>query len=506
MKKLKKLLRDPERFLFDLLRKRIENRSFSITSETACHYSEAGVSVTNFTRSKLLGIFSSAFGGVDGLSDGKDRNSLLINAERFEFLCKVIDDVCEEQLVDLKFYTLDGIHRYKLSHQIQPGLRRLLKTLSEVQDFVMELSFPDGPVYVVIHFYLGDTSPLGEVVVRSNQAWLRKFDVNGFKLTQSVHRAERVEPTIDVVYTWVNSGDLDWQRRWEAEFPEGTHDSDRYSSHDELRYSLRSVEKYAPWINRIYVVSNCAAPEWLQITHPKIKWVDHQEIFPDLSVLPTFNSHAIEACLHHVPDLSEKFIYFNDDFFLGQPCLPSDFFDDHGRSISYLEDSGILFSEDGAGVTPDYIVATCNSSRLLSQLFNYTPRRLHKHVPYALTKSVLEALERKFCSEFRITAKAKVRSDTDLNIVSFLYGHYANAIGVGVAKSVNNFSAKPSNINKLLDLGSVKYKFICVNDGGGSSKDRIYREMTQRFFLERYSEPAPWENGSSVDGQYSSRN
>ena len=51
-----------------------------------------------------------------------------------------------------------------------------------------------------------------------------------------------------------------------------------------------------------------------------------QEIFPNKSHLPTFSSPSIEAHLHRVPGLSDKFIYLNDDVMFGRDVWPDDFY------------------------------------------------------------------------------------------------------------------------------------------------------------------------------------
>ena len=82
---------------------------------------------------------------------------------------------------------------------------------------------------------------------------------------------------------------------------------------EELRYSLRSIWQFAPWVRHIFVVTNGQIPHWLNIDHPKLTLISHEQIFTNLSHLPTFSSPAIESHLHHIPGLSQKFIYFNDD-------------------------------------------------------------------------------------------------------------------------------------------------------------------------------------------------
>ena len=109
----------------------------------------------------------------------------------------------------------------------------------------------------------------------------------------------------------------------------------RFISRDELRYSLRSVHLFAPWVRNIYLVTSGQVPAWLDLDHPGVRVVPHDEIMP-ADALPTFNSHAIETSLHHIPGLAEHWLYFNDDFFLGRPIRPEALFSPAGLSSVFF--------------------------------------------------------------------------------------------------------------------------------------------------------------------------
>lgn len=165
---------------------------------------------------------------------------------------------------------------------------------------------------------------------------------------------------IDVVYTWVNGTDPRWKtekeywhKHWIASLtgqplpqkPEDTKNvkgsdtsnaDNRFRDNEELRYSLRSLEKYAPWIRHIYVVTDGQIPSWLNIESPKINIVKHSEIFENKSHLPVFSSPAIEWSLDNIPGLSESFLYFNDDVFLGSHVHPEDFVSQTGVQKAYF--------------------------------------------------------------------------------------------------------------------------------------------------------------------------
>ncbi|XP_075228140.1 N-acetylglucosamine-1-phosphate transferase subunits alpha and beta [Lycorma delicatula] len=108
----------------------------------------------------------------------------------------------------------------------------------------------------------------------------------------------------------------------------------RFDDKEELRYSLRSLEKFAPWVRKVYLVTNGQIPHWLNLENPRIKIVTHYEIFTNKTHLPTFSSPAIETHLHRIPGLSEKFLYINDDIFLGSEVWPDDFVSpQHGEKV-----------------------------------------------------------------------------------------------------------------------------------------------------------------------------
>lgn len=100
----------------------------------------------------------------------------------------------------------------------------------------------------------------------------------------------------------------------------------RFADNDELRYSLRSLERFAPWVRRVYVVTNGQIPSWLNLDTPRLTLVTHEEIFPNRSHLPTYSSPAIETHLHRIPGLSQRFLYLNDDVFFGKEVWPEDFY------------------------------------------------------------------------------------------------------------------------------------------------------------------------------------
>ncbi|MBR6057685.1 MAG: Stealth CR1 domain-containing protein [Victivallales bacterium] len=138
--------------------------------------------------------------------------------------------------------------------------------------------------------------------------------------------------TIDFVLTWVDGNDPVWlaQKNKYAKTETNMADGDsnascRFRDYGLLRYWFRAVEAYAPWVNKVFFITCGQKPEWLNESNPKLRLVNHQDYIPS-EYLPTFHSNTIELNLHRIPDLSEKFILFNDDFFLLRPHNPNSFF------------------------------------------------------------------------------------------------------------------------------------------------------------------------------------
>ena len=141
---------------------------------------------------------------------------------------------------------------------------------------------------------------------------------------------------------WVDGNAKNWQKE-KAEYlalegvannlpVQATSDA-RWRDNDELKYALRSAEKYVPWINHIYLVTGFnQVPKWLNTKNPKITVVPHSAIMP-ASALPTFNSNSIAVCIPNIPDLSEHFLLANDDTFFNRPLKPDYFFNSDGHAI-----------------------------------------------------------------------------------------------------------------------------------------------------------------------------
>ena len=139
--------------------------------------------------------------------------------------------------------------------------------------------------------------------------------------------------TIDFVLPWVDGNDPSWLKAKQIyqtndigiSTAVDANSTCRYQDNGLLKYWFRGVEKFAPWVNKVFFITCGQKPSWLNIQHPKLRWIQHSDFIPS-SYLPTFNANTIEMNLHRISELSNSFVYFNDDMLLLNDVDPNYFF------------------------------------------------------------------------------------------------------------------------------------------------------------------------------------
>ncbi|MDO9457065.1 stealth conserved region 3 domain-containing protein [Nocardioides sp.] len=308
---------------------------------------------------------------------------------------------------------------------------------------------------------------------------------------------------VDVVYTWVDGSDEAWEARRIARLAEVTGDPTtqtraasgraRYVDRGELRYSLRSLHLFAPWVRTIHVVTDGQVPAWLDVDHPRIHLVDHRDLLP-ADALPTFNSHAIESVVHRIDGLAEHFVYFNDDFFVGAPTWPEAFFSPAGSPAVFP--SSTVVGLPGQGVLP-WALAADNNRRLLSEAFGATTVNTLVHAPYAHRVSTLREVAERYASAVDATTRAPFRSATDVSVLSSLAQHHGLLTGAAhVGETDYAFVDITETVvrRRLIDLLRRERGGFCLGDSHDFGRDPAQVEVLVAEFLEAYFPiAAPWE-------------
>ncbi len=307
---------------------------------------------------------------------------------------------------------------------------------------------------------------------------------------------------IDLVYMWVDGHDPSWLEKKIAttgEFRQGTEtdSSARYISNDELRYSLRSAGMYAPWIRKIFIVTDNQIPAWLDTSNPHIEVVDHSAILPP-EARPCFNASVIEHYLYRIPGLAEHFLFANDDMFFGAPVTPDFFFGDDGYPIVRLtrKMGGKLrwpvkkLLKAGVG----YYRTAVHRGALLAE--EHTGRFIgavpHHNIDAYLKSDYKRAVEDIFNEQIKASAPHHVRTDGDLQRSAFLF--WALGMKHGHLHWVNHRESLRIQVQRPDFMGYLRRynpTLFCLNDTQRAIDDD---RMRVKPFLEAlFPEPSAFE-------------
>ena len=309
---------------------------------------------------------------------------------------------------------------------------------------------------------------------------------------------------VDAVYTWVD-GDDPAHAAKRALHRGGGHSplaagASRFTSRDELRYSLRSVEMFAPWVRHVYLVTDAQVPAWLDTSAAGITVVDHRDILPE-TALPTFNSHAIGARLHRIEGLSEHYLYFNDDVFLARPVGADRFF--HANGVARLPFSPHQFGV-GEPVPGEAAPNSAgkNARELLAADFGRHITHKFKHVPHPQIRSVMGELEERYAEAVDRTVHARFRALTDVGVAATLHHHYALFTGRAVpgeyAMRYIDIGAETAT-EKLAALeADPDVEFFCLNDfDTPAERQEEVTAMVHRVLADRFPFPSRFEKSGN---------
>ncbi len=308
---------------------------------------------------------------------------------------------------------------------------------------------------------------------------------------------------IDLVYLWVDGNDPAWQAK-RNRFIGKTDESSpvnckgRYANNDELKYSLRSMEMYAPWIRRIFIVTDNQIPEWLDTSNVRVRVVDLTDIMPSES-LPCFNSSLIERYYYNIPGLAEHFLYANDDMYINKPVAAGDFFTEEGFPIVRLTRKPLrrlrwLFREKIQGKPlKNYSLTIARASRLVNSKYGkYYTGMPHHNVDAYLKSDMKKVVEEDLHDEFLAINKNRMRSDNDIQRIVFSY--IALAEKRGKLRYVTQHESMHVEIQKerhYIRLDKNCPMFFCMNDS--QSADDNDRMRAKRYLEKRFPKKSELE-------------
>ena len=307
---------------------------------------------------------------------------------------------------------------------------------------------------------------------KKNKGILNEFLIKADKLRGKVKYNNQFNEPVDLVYTWCSSSDEQWNKKrnkylnsQNESFDEQSISDGRFRDNDELKYSLRSVEKYAPWINKIYIITDNQVPSWLNTKHPKIKIIDHKDIIPE-EYLPTFNSNVLEMYMHKIPGLSEHFLYSNDDTFIGRKVKKEFFFTSEGRPYARMKKMPSAWFIWGN----QYMHFLMNMQYAVFKKYNKKIFLQPHHNMDAYTKSICNICEEEYRDIYMQTSCHKFRLETDFQRSLIYYLAKVNdTIKLKIANKKQSFHASAGQKDILKSLQKIKPYLFCINDTENSS-------------------------------------
>lgn len=333
-------------------------------------------------------------------------------------------------------------------------------------------------------------------------------------------------PKIDFVVLWVDGTDPAWQEqraRYAPKTADNGSDANRFRDWGLMRFWFRGVERCAPWVNRIYFVTNGQVPPWLNTEHPKLTFIRHEDYIP-AEYLPTFNSNVIELWLHRIPGLSEQFVLFNDDMFLTAPVEPTDFFRSGLPCDSALLDAVTAPSPEDC--LPHMLI---NNTAVLNRRFHkkdvlrknirgfFTPkygsdllRNLllfpfrdfsafrDSHLPTSHLKSTFEAVWQENGVLLEECSRNRFRSKTDLT--HWLMKGWQICTGAFSPRSTRwgrHYELWEDDADGICrDILRQKYKTICINDSKTDIDFEAIQEKLLQGFRAAFPTPSAFERDS----------
>lgn len=221
---------------------------------------------------------------------------------------------------------------------------------------------------------------------------------------------------------------------------------------------VRCIRAFMPFVDTIYILLARESQKQPWMDRYGIRVVYHDQFIPP-AYLPTFNSRLIEMFLNRIPDLSEHFIYGNDDMFPVSPMKEEDFFVG-GRPCQHLElmelpedySQFAWVCKEGTKLIAASFGEEVSDDRWLSIGHGVSP----------LLRSACDAV----WERYRDTLKASLTQKRDWkNYNQYIYVYYQHYAGLAVDKERHNSYTDNTCANDEVRKAIMNAKgVVCVND------------------------------------------
>ncbi len=291
------------------------------------------------------------------------------------------------------------------------------------------------------------------------------------------------KPCVDAVIPYVNSSDELWLNDFTNITGYYNYTGVRFRSWGTLKYLIRGISEYMPFVKRVILIlaRESQLPAW--VNQENVKVIYHRDFIP-IQFLPTFNSCTIESFLYRIPDISEKFIYFNDDLYPVGLMGLSDFFDGNVPKIQFnmdinLERSNIYKRQCRSSM--DMIADALGVERYQEGLI-FKPE--HSIIP--MLKSTLDKVG-ELCNDKLPKTITNLRKKQNINQYIYSYYHYFTNDYISSMHRFMYIEIKNDLTYFRPAILNDDFQVICIND---SDKIEDY-EKTQQELIAIFEEKFP---------------
>lgn len=310
------------------------------------------------------------------------------------------------------------------------------------------------------------------------------------------------EMPVDVVIPWVDGREAQTAALMRGRMASAAPPAKRHRDNGELRFALRAIRRNLPWTRRIHLLTNGQSPPWLDADGDGLRLITHSAFFADDRDLPSFSSLAIEANLGGLRrcGVARRFIYSNDDVFIGRP-LPRRLFEAaSGEQIIHVVPWPIPQRCEREGDAHWH--ALVGTGELLDRAFGAQRWADIPHAPSIFDLDDLDWLHSVFGNELARTSARPFRSAEDV-YMRLLYVHaMAHRAGAHVlfrsaGEEFFSFYRMADAVGlaaHLQEIEAAAPPVFCINDdiaddGEAERASVILADVLGRMF----PDPAPWE-------------
>lgn len=267
--------------------------------------------------------------------------------------------------------------------------------------------------------------------------------------------------SIDLIITYVNGSDRQWINDYITYTKTHNPSAVRFRSWGTLKYLLRGVAKYMPFIRNVVLIvaRPSQVPTW--VNEKNVRIIYHDEFIPK-KFLPTFNSCTIESFFWNIPDLADRVIYLNDDMFPNAPVTENDFFT---GDIPHIK-----FTEPHNYSNRNIFRCQCRSSiDLMTEAlglpsFNVGQIIRPCHISGIMTRNCFNEVAR-LCKDALPDTISRVRLKKNVNQYIYAYYYYFTNSYIDDMVDYEYYEIDDKSVSQInKDISDSTHKMICIND------------------------------------------